>query len=151
MSMLQNCCAVMASRCGIRTRALHVIVRGTVALEILVHSQQVCRHHGQSFRICAPPVSHSCCAICASVCAAHLVILTAVVAAVACSVGTQYGVKNLVDSLSAGPSRAGGVWLAFVFLMSLIAADNLFWRVASSRPLHFCASPATSAGICSGI
>ena len=63
--------------------------------------------------------------------AAHAVILTAVVAAVACSVGTQYGVKNLVDSLSAGPSRAGGVWLAFVFLMSLIAADNFLWRVAS--------------------
>src|SRR2546428_14040938 len=60
--------------------------------------------------------------------AAHAVILTAVVAAVACSVGTQYGVKNLVDSLSAGPSRAGSVWLAFVFLMSLIAADNLLWR-----------------------
>ena len=63
--------------------------------------------------------------------AAHLVILIAVVAAVACSVGTQYGVKNLVDSLSAGASRAGSVWLAFVFLMSLIAADNFLWRVAS--------------------
>ena len=63
--------------------------------------------------------------------AAHVVILTAVVAAVACSVGTQYGVKNLVDSLSAGPSHAGGVWLAFVFLMSLIAADNFLWRIAS--------------------
>src|SRR6266581_3044800 len=63
--------------------------------------------------------------------AAHVVILSAVVAAVACSVGTQYGVKNLVDSLSAGPSLDGGVWLAFVFLMSLIAADNFLWRVAS--------------------
>ena len=63
--------------------------------------------------------------------AAHLVILTAVVAAVTCSVGTQYGVKNLVDQLSAGPSHAGGVWLAFVFLMSLIAADNFLWRIAS--------------------
>jgi ATP-binding cassette, subfamily B, bacterial len=63
--------------------------------------------------------------------AAHVVILTAVVAAVACSVGTQYGVKYLVDSLSAGPARAGGVWLAFIFLMSLIAADNLLWRIAS--------------------
>jgi ATP-binding cassette, subfamily B, bacterial len=60
-----------------------------------------------------------------------VVILTAVVAAVACSVGTQYGVKNLVDSLTAGPARAGGVWLAFIFLMSLIAADNLLWRIAS--------------------
>jgi len=63
--------------------------------------------------------------------AAHTVILIAVVAAVACSVGTQYGVKSLVDSLSAGPSRAGSVWLAFVFLMSLIAADNFLWRIAS--------------------
>jgi ATP-binding cassette, subfamily B, bacterial len=63
--------------------------------------------------------------------AAHVVILTAVVAAVACSVGTQYGVKYLVDSLSAGPARTGGVWLAFIFLMSLIAADNLLWRIAS--------------------
>lgn len=63
--------------------------------------------------------------------AAHVVILLAVVAAVACSVGTQYGVKTLVDSLSAGPSQAASVWLAFAILMSLIAADNLLWRVAS--------------------
>jgi len=63
--------------------------------------------------------------------AAHTVILTAVIAAVACSVGTQYGVKYLVDGLSAGPARAGSVWLAFVFLMSLIAADNFLWRIAS--------------------
>jgi ATP-binding cassette subfamily B protein len=63
--------------------------------------------------------------------ASHLVILTAVVAAVACSVGTQYGVKYLVDCLSAGAGRAGSVWLAFVFLMSLIAADNFLWRIAS--------------------
>jgi ATP-binding cassette, subfamily B, bacterial len=63
--------------------------------------------------------------------AAHVVIVTAVVAAVACSVGTQYGVKHLVDSLSAGPTHSGSVWLAFVFLMSLIAADNFLWRIAS--------------------
>jgi ATP-binding cassette subfamily B protein len=63
--------------------------------------------------------------------AAHIVILVSVIAAVACSVGTQYGVKYLVDSLSAGPARAGGVWLAFIFLMSLITADNFLWRIAS--------------------
>jgi ATP-binding cassette subfamily B protein len=63
--------------------------------------------------------------------APHLVIVTSVVAAVACSVGTQYGVKHLVDGLSAGPGSAGNVWLAFVFLMSLIAADNFLWRIAS--------------------
>src|SRR4030081_3294503 len=61
----------------------------------------------------------------------HLVILTAVVAAVACSVGTQYGVKYLVDSLTGGPTHADNVWLAFVMLMSLIAADNFLWRIAS--------------------
>jgi ATP-binding cassette, subfamily B, bacterial len=63
----------------------------------------------------------------------HAVIFSAVVAAVACSVGTQYGVKYLVDVLSAGSVRAEGesVWLAFVLLMSLIAADNILWRIAS--------------------
>jgi ATP-binding cassette subfamily B protein len=63
--------------------------------------------------------------------ASHVVILVAVVAAVACSVGTQYGVKHLVDNLSAGPAHGSGVWLAFIFLMSLIAADNFLWRIAS--------------------
>src|SRR3954449_3583792 len=62
--------------------------------------------------------------------ASHIIILTSVVLAVVCSVGTQYGVKFLVDGLSAGPGH-GGVWLAFVLLMSLIAADNILWRVAS--------------------
>jgi ATP-binding cassette, subfamily B, bacterial len=60
---------------------------------------------------------------------AHAVILIAVLAAVACSVGTQYGVKYLVDVLS---SRNGaGIWIAFVLLGSLIASDNLLWRLAS--------------------
>ncbi len=63
--------------------------------------------------------------------ASHVVILTAVVGAACCSIGTQYGVKYLVDSLTAGPSHANGVWLAFVFLVSLIAADNFLWRIAS--------------------
>src|SRR6476659_10847324 len=63
--------------------------------------------------------------------AAHIAIVACVMAAVACSVGTQYGVQYLVDNLSAGPDRAGGVWLAFIFLMSLIAADNFLWRIAS--------------------
>jgi ATP-binding cassette subfamily B protein len=63
--------------------------------------------------------------------AAHVLILTAVVAAVACSVGTQYGVKYLVDALAAGPNHEGGVWLAFVMLVTLIAADNFLWRIAS--------------------
>ncbi|MDB5500456.1 MAG: transporter ATP-binding protein [Tardiphaga sp.] len=64
--------------------------------------------------------------------ASHLVILLSVLAAVACSVGTQYGIKYLVDGLSAGPNGSGGgVWMAFIFLVSLISADMFLWRVAS--------------------
>lgn len=59
----------------------------------------------------------------------HAVILTAVLGAVICSVGTQYGVKFLVDTLAGGANAA--VWTAFGVLGSLIAADNLLWRVAS--------------------
>ena len=59
----------------------------------------------------------------------HAVILTAVLAAVACSVSTQYGVKHLVDVLS--NSTSASVWTAFFLLASLIAADNLLWRVAA--------------------
>ena len=61
----------------------------------------------------------------------HALILAAVVAAVACSVSTQYGVKFLVDTLSSGTRIGNGVWLAFLLLVSLIAADNLLWRLAS--------------------
>jgi len=61
----------------------------------------------------------------------HIIIVGSVAAAVACSVGTQYGVKFLVDALAAEPKHDSGVWLAFVFLVGLIAADNLLWRVAS--------------------
>ncbi|MEP9375350.1 ABC transporter ATP-binding protein [Aquabacter sp. CN5-332] len=61
----------------------------------------------------------------------HGLILFAVLGAVACSVSTQYGVKVLVDTLSAGRDAAAGPWFAFAFLVGLIAADNLLWRVAS--------------------
>src|SRR5215471_18513697 len=60
----------------------------------------------------------------------HAAILLLVITAVACSVATQYGVKLLVDTLGRGPQVAG-IWLAFAFLVSLIACDNLLWRVAS--------------------
>src|SRR5256885_14679543 len=59
----------------------------------------------------------------------HAVILTAVLAAVACSVGTQDAVKFMGDVLS-DSGRAGEGWIAFAFLLSLIAADNLLWRGA---------------------
>src|ERR1700676_3665858 len=60
---------------------------------------------------------------------AHAVILIAVLTAVACSVGTQYGVKYLVDVLA--NHNGAGIWIAFGLLGSLIASDNLLWRLAS--------------------
>jgi ATP-binding cassette, subfamily B, bacterial len=58
----------------------------------------------------------------------HAAIALAVLAAVGCSVSTQYGVKRLVDALSA-PARDGNPWLAFGVVLFFIAADNLLWRV----------------------
>ena len=58
----------------------------------------------------------------------HTVIVATVALAVLCSVGTQYGVKFLVDSLTTALPYT--VWLAFLLLVSLIAADNLLWRAA---------------------
>jgi ATP-binding cassette subfamily B protein len=61
---------------------------------------------------------------------AHAAIVIAVLAAVACSVGAQYGVKILVDTLTGGANAVVGVWWGFLLLVSLIAADNLLWRLA---------------------
>jgi len=60
----------------------------------------------------------------------HAMIVAAVLAAVTCSVTTQYGVKYLVDQLASGPATSHAIWFAFAFLVGLIAADNLLWRVA---------------------
>jgi ATP-binding cassette subfamily B protein len=59
----------------------------------------------------------------------HAVIVAIVLVAVTCSVATQYGVKFLVDALAAHTNSAA-VWSAFLVLVSLIAADNLLWRLA---------------------
>ena len=61
----------------------------------------------------------------------HAVILSSVALAVLCSVVTQYGVKLLVDTLSQPVHAASAAWLAFTILVTLIAADNLLWRLAS--------------------
>ncbi len=66
---------------------------------------------------------------------AHAVILLAVLAAVGCSVTSQYAVKFLVDTLSAGPTYAT-IWLPFGVLVMLIAADNLLWRLAGWVSSH---------------
>ena len=60
----------------------------------------------------------------------HAIILVTVLAAVACATSAQYSIRFLVDALSAGNTSHARVWQAFALLVSLIAADNLLWRVA---------------------
>src|SRR5271154_3738705 len=62
--------------------------------------------------------------------ASHLFVLFAVLAAVGCAIGSQYGVKNLVDALSAPEISDSAVWTAVVVLLTLVAGDNLLWRMA---------------------
>jgi ATP-binding cassette subfamily B protein len=59
----------------------------------------------------------------------HAIVLMSVLLAVICSVSTQYGLKNLIDCIAAGPQGGRNVWGAFAILCALIAADNLLWRV----------------------
>ncbi|MFC3126916.1 ABC transporter ATP-binding protein [Pseudoroseomonas globiformis] len=61
----------------------------------------------------------------------HVAIMIAVLGAVGCSVGANYAVKNLIDTLSGGPSNVAStaVWTAFAILAGIITADNLLWRV----------------------
>ncbi len=60
----------------------------------------------------------------------HAIMIAAVVVAATCSVSSQYGVKFLIDTLAAGPPGTNQIWIAFGLLISLIASDNLSWRVA---------------------
>ena len=66
--------------------------------------------------------------------AGHAVVLASVVLAVGCSIASQYSVKHLVDTLTAG--RHGPVWTAFWLLAGLIAADNMLWRVGGWMASH---------------
>ncbi len=61
---------------------------------------------------------------------AHAGLFAAVTAAAACQVSTQYGVKFLVDTLALGREAGDRIWLAFAFLMALVAGDSLLWRLA---------------------
>ncbi len=62
----------------------------------------------------------------------HLTVLLSVIVAVACGVFTQYGMKHLIDVVSAGrDAPADRVWSAFAVLCGLVATDNLAWRIGS--------------------
>ncbi len=60
----------------------------------------------------------------------HATVFVSVLVAVVCAVSTQYGLKHLIDIVAAGPARGAGIWWAFALLCTLVAADNLLWRVA---------------------
>ncbi len=64
----------------------------------------------------------------------HAVVAASVVLAVGCSIASQYSVKHLVDTLTAGVH--GPVWTAFFVLAALIAADNMLWRVGGWVASH---------------
>ncbi|SAK89247.1 ABC transporter ATP binding protein [Caballeronia arationis] len=59
----------------------------------------------------------------------HALILFSIVAAVGCALASQYAVKSLIDSLGVGRSHPWLVERAFIVLVVLIFADNLFWRM----------------------
>lgn len=59
----------------------------------------------------------------------HALILTSIVAAVGCALASQYAIKSLIDSLGVGRTHPWLVERAFIVLVVLIFADNLFWRV----------------------
>src|SRR5947199_185691 len=84
-------------------------------------------------RYAARPLAFLACYVKARPCS-HAAIMIAVVGAVGCSVGAQYAVKVLVDTLAGGlyvGTNARDAWLGFLLLATLIAVDNLLWRVAS--------------------
>src|SRR5689334_14268622 len=62
--------------------------------------------------------------------AQHVVIPLGIVAAVGCSLGSQFAIRNLVDALPAGRAHPAHVIHAFLVIVVLLLADNLFWRIA---------------------
>src|SRR2546428_4283236 len=89
-------------------------------------------------RYAARPLAFLACYVKARPCS-HAAIMIAVVGAVGCSVGAQYAVKVLVDTLAGGlyvGTHARDAWLGFLLLATLIATDNLLWRVAGLFASH---------------
>lgn len=60
----------------------------------------------------------------------HAIVIASIVAAVACSLGSQYAIKNLIDALPDGRTHTRHVVDAFLVIVALLFADNLFWRLA---------------------
>ena len=81
---------------------------------------------------------------------AHAAIVTLCWSSRGCSVGAQYGVKVLVDTYRGGSVRRRPCPQRLArpscCLVTVIAADNLLWRLASWTAINtFVASPANCA------
>ncbi|MFC6142790.1 ABC transporter ATP-binding protein [Paraburkholderia silvatlantica] len=60
----------------------------------------------------------------------HAMVLASITAAVGCALGAQFAIRNLVDALPAGHAHPARVVDAFLVIVALLFADNLFWRLA---------------------
>ena len=120
----------MAARWEIRGEVSIIRSNGTYPTKVFLLLPTGLQAHGQSFRIrqssasvhaaLSPPAS---CIACRH-------------PRISCCSGCVFGRHAIWREISSRrffrrAGRAGGVWLAFIFLMSLITADNFLWRIAS--------------------
>jgi ATP-binding cassette subfamily B protein len=56
----------------------------------------------------------------------HTAVVVSVAGAAACAVGAQYGMKLLVDAMTAD---TGAVWMALVLFTSVIGVEQVLWRL----------------------
>ncbi|MEM5345413.1 hypothetical protein V4C56_38035 [Paraburkholderia azotifigens] len=68
--------------------------------------------------------------------AGHALVLLGGVAAVGCSLGSQFAIKTLIDALPGGRAHPAAVVDAFLIIVALLFADNLFWRLAGWASVH---------------
>ena len=66
----------------------------------------------------------------------HSIVLLAVLAAVGCAVASQYAVKHLVDVLGMHKPDGHVLWGAVGLLLTLVAGDNMLWRLAGWVSTH---------------
>ncbi|EFF44101.1 ATP binding transporter 1 [Xanthomonas citri pv. aurantifolii str. ICPB 11122] len=56
-------------------------------------------------------------------------LLLLIVGAAGCAVSVQYGMKMLVDAMATDQRSQANVWLPLGLFISLIAVENLLWRL----------------------
>ena len=66
----------------------------------------------------------------------HATVFLSVLVRWCARVSSQYGLKNLMDIVAAGPAKAGAGLVGFALLCGLVAADNLLWRIGGWAAAH---------------